>query len=50
MYQAFSKKGTLFKGDFIQGGTIFEEIRYFYRNVNFFSFKKQIENIGFVKN
>jgi hypothetical protein len=28
MYQAFSKKGTLFKGGHIQGGTLFKEIRY----------------------
>ena len=28
MYQAFSKKGTLFKGDITQGGTLFKEIRY----------------------
>ena len=28
MYLAFSKKGTLFKGDIIQGRTLIKEIRY----------------------
>ena len=28
MYYAYSKKGTLFKGDIIQGRTLFKEIRY----------------------
>ena len=27
VYQAFSKKGTLFKGDIFHGGTLFKEIR-----------------------
>ena len=28
MYSPFSKKATLFKGDIIQGRTLFKEIRY----------------------